>query len=119
MAEQALAVRFPPELRELLKETDGVKDEYNCDLVWSVERIVRDNLSIRENPEYRELFMPFDHLLFFADAGNGDQFAHAIHAGQIRTADVFVWNHEDDSRTWKAPDVYTYLKWWLDGTMSV
>jgi hypothetical protein len=84
-----------------------------------LERIVSDNLRFRAYPDFRELDMPFDHLLFFADAGNGDQFAHAICAGTVRRPDVFVWNHEDDSRSWVAPDIYTYLKWWLSGTLTV
>ncbi|MDD9943430.1 MAG: SMI1/KNR4 family protein [Myxococcales bacterium] len=62
--------------------------------------------------------MPFDHLVFFADAGNGDQFALAVRGGQIRSPDVFVWNHEDDSRSWAAPDVRTYVEWWMTGRIT-
>lgn len=32
--------------------------------------------------------MSFDSLLFFADAGNGDQFAFAIHDSSINTPDI-------------------------------
>jgi cell wall assembly regulator SMI1 len=119
VAERELGVHLPRELRELLGESDGVQGEYELALVWPLERIVRDNLAFRANAEFAELYMPFDHLLFFADAGNGDQFAHAILAGEVRRPDVFVWNHEDDSRTWVAPDILTYLKWWLDGTLKL
>ena len=41
-------------------------------------------LIFRANADFAELYMPFDALLFFADAGNGDQFAYAIQAGAIR-----------------------------------
>jgi len=118
-AERDLGVQLPAELREILTESDGVVGEYGLGLVWSLDRIVRDNLAFRANAEFGELLMSFEQLLFFADAGNGDQFFHAIIAGKIQKPDVFVWNHEDDSRTWVAPDVFTYLKWWLDGTLTV
>jgi hypothetical protein len=60
--------------------------------------------------------MPFDPLLFFADAGNGDQFAFVL---RDRRKDVFVWDHETDSRKWVAPDLGSYLTWWLDGRIRV
>jgi hypothetical protein len=63
--------------------------------------------------------MPFDNLLFFADAGNGDQFAFPIQAGEVRRPDVFCWNHEDDSRIWVAPSLEKYLEWWLTGKLTV
>jgi hypothetical protein len=118
-AERDLGVQLPSALRGVFRETDGVAGAYESALVWPLERIVRDNLWFRAYPDYRELFMPFDRLLFFADAGNGDQFAHPISAAMVCRPDVFVWNHEDDSRNWAAPDLVTYLEWWLDGTMKI
>ncbi len=41
--------------------------------------------------------MPFDQLLFFADAGNGDQFATVL------------------GRPWPRQ----YLPWWLDGRIVI
>jgi hypothetical protein len=32
---------------------------------------------------------------------------------------VFVWNHEDDSRTWVAPSLRVYLEWWLTGKIKI
>jgi hypothetical protein len=118
-AEQALGVELPGDLRSLLLESDGVLGEYGLGLVWSVERIETDNIAFRSNADFRELYMPFDHLLFFADAGNGDQFAFAILAGAVRRPDVFAWNHEDDSRTWVAPSLEKYLEWWLSGRIKL
>ena len=63
--------------------------------------------------------MPFDPLLFFGDAGNGDQFAYAIHEAQVRRNDIFAWDHETDSRTWVAPSLERYLEWWLSGRINV
>ena len=76
-------------------------------------------VKFRSKTDFRQLYMPFDSLLFFADPGNGDQFAFPIQSSSIRRADVFVWNHEDDSRTWVAPSLEKYLEWWLDGTIQV
>jgi len=39
--------------------------------------------------------------------------------GAIQRPDVFVWNHEDDSRTWVAPDLRRYLEWWADGRIKL
>ena len=118
-AEGIIGVPFPDDLRSCLLESDGLEGEYGLGLVWSLERIVRENQRFRETAEFKELYMPFDCLLFFADAGNGDQFAFPIQAGQIRRDDIFVWNHEDDSRTWVAPSLTKYLEWWLNGKLAV
>jgi hypothetical protein len=118
-AERALGVALPGDLRDLLQESNGIAGQYGLGLVWPIERIEADNLGFRSNADYRELYMPFDHLLFFADAGNGDQFAYAVLAGEVRRDDIFVWNHEDDSRTWVAPSLERYLEWWLSGQIKV
>ncbi|HMJ10328.1 MAG TPA: SMI1/KNR4 family protein, partial [Polyangiaceae bacterium] len=73
----------------------------------------------RCSPEFRELYMSFEPLLFFADAGNGDQFAFAITGGVVRRPDIFVWHHENDSRAWVAPSLERYLEWWLLGTLKL
>ncbi len=51
--------------------------------------------------------MPFDPFLFFGDNGGGDQFAF------VRTPerdDVFVWDHETDSRNWISPSLQSFLR---------
>ncbi|WP_417392189.1 SMI1/KNR4 family protein [Gimesia sp.] len=108
-AESELGVSLPADLASLLQESNGIGDEYGLGLIWPLKHIVRENIEFRENPDFPELYMPFDHLLFFADAGNGDQFAYPIQDGEIRRSDVFVWNHEDDSRTWFAASLKEYL----------
>lgn len=110
-AEEQLGVRLPDDLRELLKESNGILGEYRISLIWDIKRIVQDNLSFRNSSDFKELYMPFDCLLFFADAGNGDQFAYPILNGTISKDDIYVWNHEDDGRTWVASS----LKWFIDG----
>jgi hypothetical protein len=110
----ALGQTLPPALADLLRESNGVEGEYGRGLIWPVERIMEDNLVFRADADFASLYMPFDPLLFFADAGNGDQFAFVM---RDRTADVFVWDHETDSRTMVAPSLATYLEWWIDGRL--
>jgi len=118
LAEERLAVRLPEELRSLLFESNGVRGQYGAGLIWPLERIVNDNLHFRTHADFKDLYMPFDPLLFFADAGSGDQFAFPIQLESVRRNDVFVWNHEDDSRTWVAPSLAKYLEWWLNGDIA-
>ncbi len=106
-------------LRELLSETDGVLGEYDLPLIWTLSRIVEDNLHFRANANFKTLYMPFDCLLFFSDGGNGDQFAFAIQNGEVRRSDIFVWNHEDDSRTWVASNLKSFLTGWITGTLNI
>ncbi|MFF9813532.1 SMI1/KNR4 family protein [Streptomyces sp. NPDC014006] len=74
-AERSLGESLPQELKNLLSETDGITGRTSSDAVWSLERIVRDNLRFRRERSFVELYMPFDPFLFFGDNGGGDQFA--------------------------------------------
>lgn len=82
---------------------------HEISLVWPVERIEADNLAFRSNPDFRELYMPFDPLLFVGDDGGGDQFGFRILAGEIQPDNVYRWVHENDSRQWFAGDLRDYL----------
>jgi len=125
-AEDLLAVSLPTELRTLLSETNGVKESMELPegqteigyLVWPVERIAEDNLRFRSDPHNRDTLMPFDHLLFFADAGNGDQFAYAVVNGRVQRPYIYAWNHEDDSRKWVAPSLKDFIEWWVSGKIK-
>jgi hypothetical protein len=107
---------LPADLASLLRESNGIVGEYGAGLIWSADRIVSENQTLREDTGLATLYMPFDPLLFFADAGNGDLFALL---SLIDRPDVFVWNHEDDSRTWVAPSLDKYLEWWLTGQIQL
>src|SRR5262245_33368117 len=115
-ATEVLGHELPDQLADLLRETNGVTGEYGLGLVWPIQRIVADNVAFRSGEDLGALYMPFDPLRFFADAGNGDQFAFPRHPPRD---DVFVWDHENDSRTWAARDLEQYLRWWLDGTLEL
>jgi hypothetical protein len=118
-AEKHLGIRLPKDLIKLLCESDGIEDKSGCGLIWPLSRIVQDNLAFRSNHEFKALYMSFDSLLFFADAGNGDQFAYAITGGCITNPDIYIWNHENDSRSWVAGSLQSYLDGWLTGKMTV
>ena len=117
-AERRLGIPLPADLRGILEESDGVVGPYGLGLVWPVSRILEDNLSFRSNPDFRELYMPFDPLLFFGDAGNGDQFAFRL-VSVLWDKDIFTWDHENDSRSWVAPSLSHYLEWWADGRITL
>jgi len=111
-AAATLGGSLPEPLVDLLRESNGVEGEHGLGLVWPLERIVQDNILFRSNPDFAEIYMPFDPLLFFADAGNGDQFAFVW---TPRRDEVFVWDHESDSRRWVAQSLERYIEWWLTG----
>lgn len=119
LLEKTLNTPLPDELKSLLMETDGVRDEFGSWLMWPVKLIEQNNIKMRRNPEFRENYMPFTSFLFFADAGNGDKFAFRVIQGAIKRPDIFVWNHEDDSRTWAAPSLKVFLEWWISGKLNI
>ncbi|MFJ5804437.1 SMI1/KNR4 family protein [Streptomyces decoyicus] len=105
-AQQRLGCGLPAELTDLLGETDGIVGQYGVDTIWPVEQIVEHNLRCWSDSSFADLYMPFDALFFFGDNGGGDQFAFVR---KPRRADIFVWEHEDDSRRWVARDLQDYL----------
>ena len=107
--EKRLSIKFPKDLRSLLREANGIWGPSGTGLIWSVERIEADNKEFRTMRSFRKLYMPFDHLLFFGDDGSGDQYAFRILAGVIRDDEIYRWEHEDDSRNWSASHMRDYL----------
>jgi hypothetical protein len=114
-AEGKLGTPLPDEIRDLLSETNGVEGEYGLGLVWPAERIGDDNARFRSDPTYADLYLPFEGLVFFSDAGNGDQFAMSLRGA----GDIYVWNHEDDSRMWVASTVMEFLRRWMTGELQI
>src|ERR1700674_391202 len=73
-AETVLKVKLPKELKELLRQCNGVSGPYGIAFIWSTAEIAKRNIEMRSYPGFEKLYMPFDPLLFFGDAGNGDLF---------------------------------------------
>lgn len=110
---------LPADLISALEESNGLFGAYGHGLVWSTETMLEQNQQMRSTDAFRDLYMPFDCLLFFGDAGNGDLFGYSILAGEVRRNDIFAWNHEDDSRTWVAPGLQRYVEWWFAGKIKL
>jgi len=109
--EAALGVSLPVHLRDLLLETDGIHDRTGATIVWRAEEIIKRNLYFRDSDGWEDLYMPFDHLLFFGDNGGGDQFAYPIQVGgSINNYDVLRWVHETDAREWYANRLEVFLE---------
>jgi SMI1-KNR4 cell-wall len=112
--EHARALALPHELRALLEETNGIEGEDGIDILWNAERIGTDNVAFRNNPDFAELYMPFDALVFFADSGDGNQFAVAMRGN----FEVYLWNHENDSRIWVAPSIVRFVEDFMTGALD-
>jgi hypothetical protein len=126
IVEEKLGIEFHDELRSLLLETNGIREWMKTDkwegetgyLVFSLDKIEEENLCIRSLDVNRDNYMPFENLLFIAPAGNGDLFGYSINNGQIRRSDIFVWNHEDDSRVNVAPSLKRFLELLKSGNVK-
>ena len=95
-AERSLNLELPTELKGFLRESNGLNAIYSHP-VCSVSKIVAMNHEYRTAEHFADR-MPFDHLLFFGDTGNGDDFAFPIYrSGEIGSV-VFMWEHETDCR---------------------
>lgn len=115
-AEKSLGLRFPRQLRDLLRETNGVLNEYGHGPIWPVRMIKEQNREFRTMISFRELYMPFDNLLLFGAEPNSDHFALAVQAdGEIHNKDIFIWDHETDARSWYAGCLEQFLEKQLNG----
>ena len=125
---QELKIHFelnelPNELEQLYNQTDGVNEILNGEkigeLIWTADKVIRINNEYRNDQNFRKLYMSFDQLLFIADAENGALFGFVTLDGGFHRNDIFVWNHEDDSRNWVAPSLAKFIEWWTNGTIKV
>ncbi|AEW56094.1 TPA: SMI1/KNR4 family protein [Bacillus cereus] len=116
--QKCLLVELPNDLSQLLQETNGIAGEYG-DFIWSVSKIKTENMNMRNIVDFKDLYMPFDCLLFFTDGGNGDLFGYSILNGIVQRDDIYVWNHENDSRTWVAPSLEIFMEWWESGKITI
>lgn len=115
----ALGVVLPEDLATLLRESNGVRDQYGLHIIWSTEEIEQYNHEMCSLEIYAEMYMSFTDMLFFADAENGDRFAFPILQGKVKATSVFAWDHEDDSRTIVAFSLRSYLERLLSGKIKL
>ncbi len=116
--ETALGVALPEALKSLLSEANGIMGEYAIPLIWPTDRLISRNREMR-TPVMRANYLPLDHLLFFTDAGNGDQFAFGVIEGEVKYERIYVWDHEDDSRACLAFSLKDFLGRWLSGKLKL
>ncbi|WP_025147863.1 MULTISPECIES: SMI1/KNR4 family protein [Bacillus] len=78
--------------------------------------------------EFFQLPMPLDSKVIkdyevdeknWIEIGNGDLFGYSILNGIVQRDDIHVWNHENDSRTWVAPSLETFMEWWESGKITI
>ncbi|AZJ24080.1 SMI1/KNR4 family protein (plasmid) [Bacillus wiedmannii bv. thuringiensis] len=118
--ENMFQVKLPDELRNVLFETNGIEySEFNLPLVWNTDQIQKENYNMRNEKFFKEMYMPFDSFLFIADAGNGDLFGYRVLNGLINNYDIYIWNHENDSRIWVAPNLQIFIERWYKGKISI
>lgn len=117
--EMELGTELPKDLKSLLLESNGISDEYGLGIIWSIEEISQYNREMRTLPHYVEYYMPFNDMLFFADAGNGDRFAFPIVHGKVKEETIFAWNHENDSRWEVAFSLRSYLDRLFNGKIKL
>ncbi|MER7107895.1 SMI1/KNR4 family protein [Streptomyces sp. NPDC000229] len=113
--EQSLSCRLPPDLGEVLSEVGGVSCR-GVPVLWTAEEVLRENRALRDDPDFADLYMPFDPLLFFGGGGGGgggDLFAFIRNPERDR--DIFLWEHESDSRYRVAFSLRDYLRQAISG----
>lgn len=117
--EERLGVRFHPDLRSFYLECNGADDGLPGALVWPLETMLEENLFWRTNEDYRGMYMPFDNVVIFGSPGTGARFILGVTGTKKMRHDIYLWNNYEDSRSWCAPDLKTYLERWLKNELSV
>ena len=114
---------LPEELVDLYRQFNGIEEYLDTmkigELIWPIDRVIETNKDFRNNHNFKDLYMSFEQLFFVADAGNGDLFGFVTLNGNFDRDDIFVWNHENDSREWVAPNLTKFIEWWLNGSIKI
>lgn len=120
VVERLLGVGLPPDLRDLLRETNGVFVCYGQHFIYSTDEIMRENHAFwTEGGGYGWLPDLFRGFLFFGEAGiDGIRFAFPLAAGQVGHA-VYGWYPLLNEWIWKAPSLQAYIEGWHTGELTV
>ena len=126
-AEADLGFPLPTELRELLSQSDGVKEQLLLDdgpieiswLVWSTEELIASNLSLRG-----EAGVSAAHRLtqgiFFVNAGmGGSQLGLDGRPSDRPSCPVFVWHPIEDRTEVLAHSLADFLTRWIQGGITL
>lgn len=124
--EQLFNVKLPATLRQLLLETNGVRQVmfYNDErvpvgqIIWDTESVQRQNRKMRTDPAYQDFYLSFDTLFFFGSPNTDSvRFALSIHETQV-TEIIVAWYATDDRRVQVATSLQTFIEDWLSGRMT-
>jgi hypothetical protein len=93
IAELKLKMPMPEDLWSFYRFSNGLL-YYGRNLIYPLDRMIEVNKLSRA----LDINMPVDHLLFFGETGDGDQYAFGRRIdGQYHHL-IFVWRHETDER---------------------
>lgn len=110
--EQELGMKLPDDLREVYKYANGIDSEYGIAL-WKLGELIAENSNVKEEHAESNWVMPADSFLFFAPEGNGDYYGFPITQAGIGKR-VMALEHEDDSRSYSAPDILNLYDFQLE-----
>jgi len=108
-AEAALGCALPDDLKQFYADTDGVVANYGANLIMPLRTALEENETLRNSQDFRDLYMPFNHMLVFGNAGNGDLFFIPIRGDGSLAPNVFIWDHESDSRSYFANSIKDFF----------
>lgn len=87
------------------------------EVIWNIERLVKENQAYRHSEIMKEIYEPFDNILFFGDAGNGDRFGYLIDSENKNN--IISWNHENDERLLIATNLKKFVESWTTGKIHL
>lgn len=92
----------------------------NLWLVWSVEEIARENLSVRKIWGGRDPQASFENMLFFANAGSdGILFAFDALAGEPQVQTIVSWHPIENRINRIGFSLESFLENWLTGLVDL
>lgn len=98
--EEEFSFPIPRDLKALYRETNGLflsfQEEFSFQIFPKFDELVRTNRIFRGR-DY-SCYMPFEHLLLFCALPNGDWFAFAKNSDGTIRDEIYLWEHETDSR---------------------
>ena len=63
---------------------------------------------MRTTPDFASLYWSFDQMLFIGEEGGGDLFGFRVLQDEA-LPEIYLWEHEDDSRGWFASSLADYF----------
>lgn len=119
IAQEKLNKNFPNELKNFYLISNGLS-EYMTEigkigeLIWNIDRLVEENCSYQNAKLYQDIYKSFENILFFGDAGNGDNFGYLVPNNII-----ISWNHENDERVIISSSLKEFVISWINNEIKI